>query len=690
MGILCHPRRFPSTVLVGLLASGFCAAEDTVRCLDGTVQKGTIVELGGNAVELQIGPSAKRILKREIEKVDLDASRPATSLETSDAVIKKSGHMVRGTVETLDGGQKVQVTLPTGGRVTFLRQDVARIIRKGDAITQSASVFTADLSAAITEAISKLSRSADPEAERFLAKCGLLALDRVRDARNGLPAGSATASSFDRILRLHRLKEVMATEIEESEPKVYEVLSSGSVEEKCSLLMFVFPRYVEESAPLAELLASDSVEDATVRAWSVDFLRRMQRNRELVRIYKRSTGQIQLATAIALGQNRILIGMPTLIEALELESVEIRALAAKSLRESTGQDIGFLPQGAPQARRDSIAQWRAWWQRSEAQINKVAEGLLRTGTADVASTESASTPERLDAVKLWTQAGAAVEAKHFPEAEAMLRRALDKDSTFFQAYIALAVVLYSHRSKPEEAVRVLDDLKTKRLPGVSAQDRQWIFVHLGNAKQLLKDWGGAQTAYTEAKSIAPENLHALLGLVDAAYHVATGSGELTAEERKESLHAALDSAKRATEVIDKVSEDLVAMSVDNVALAGEIPFDRREYNRSVLGLRKHYRQDKKELAYKMAKLLALTAQTKEAVLTLRSAIDDKLLDPSDESKKLEANIRCYLGLLYEELNQPLAALTEYRKVLKDLIPNHAECERGIERLKRHGADRASN
>ncbi len=409
-----------------------------------------------------------------------------------------------------------------------------------------------------------------------------------------------------------------------------------------------------------------------------------------MRIYKRSTGQVQLATAIALGQNRILIGVPAMIEAMEFDKVEIRALAAKHLRELTGQDISFLPEGAPQSRRDAIARFRAWWQKNEAQVTKVAEGLLRIGTPDLASTESAVSPERLDSVKLWTEAGAAVEAKRYPEAEALLRRALDKDSSFYQAHLALAVLLYSNRSRPEEAVRVLNELKTKRLPGVSAQDRQWIFVHLGNAKRLLNDNAGALEAYDEAQSIAPQNLHAILGLVDAAYLVATGDGAVSAENRKDRLETALEAARKATKLIDKLSEDLVALSVDSVALAGEIPFDRRDYNRSVFGLRKQYRHEKKELAYKTAKILALSGETKEAVLTLRAAIDDKLLEPSDESRRLEGDIRCYLGLLYEELKQPLAALTEYRKVLKDLVPKHLECERGIERLKRHGGNRASN
>ena len=694
MGILPPSIRFLSFLSFAVATGAFCVADDIVRLLDGTLQKGTLVELGGNSVELKVGASSKKILKREIEGVDFDAERPAISLETSDAVVMKSGHIVRGIVEIRDGGQKVQVTLPTGGSVTFLRQDVARIAHKGDAVTQNTTVFTAELSASILEAVSKLSRSQDPEAEQFLGKCGLLAVGRVQEARKAIPTSSPFAGAFDRILRLHRLKEIMASEIEESEPKVYEVLTSGSVEERCSLLMFVFPRYVEECVPLAEFLATDEREDATVRAWSVDFLRRTQKNRELVRIYKRSTGQIQLATAIALGQNRILIGVPAMIEAMEFEKVEIRALAAKHLGELTGQDISFLPEGSPQSRRDAIARFRAWWQKNEAQITKVAEGLLRIGTvdgtADLASTESAVSPERLDSVKLWTEAGAAVEAKRYPEAEALLRRALDKDSSFYQAHLALAVLLYSNRSRPEEAVRVLNDLKTKRLPGVNAQDRQWIFVHLGNAKRLLNDNAGALEAYGEAQGIAPQNLHAILGIVDAAYLVATGDGAESAENRKDRLKTALEAARKATKVIDRLSEDLVALSVDSVALAGEIPFDRRDYNRSVFGLRKQYRHEKKELAYKTARILVLSGETKEAVLTLRAAIDDKLLELSDESRRLEADIRCYLGLLYEELKQPLAALTEYRKVLKDLVPKHLECERGIERLKRHGGNRASN
>jgi tetratricopeptide (TPR) repeat protein len=153
---------------------------------------------------------------------------------------------------------------------------------------------------------------------------------------------------------------------------------------------------------------------------------------------------------------------------------------------------------------------------------------------------------------------------------------------------------------------------------------------------------------------------------------------------------ALEAARAATQVIDKTSEDLITVRSDNLPLAGEVPFDRREFNKSILGLRKKYRFEKKELSFKIAKILALRGDKREAVLTLKGGVEDVLLEADEASKKLEADMRCYLGLLYEEMGQSLLALREFRRVLKDFQPNHAEAQRGVERLRKQAGDRASN
>jgi hypothetical protein len=180
----------------------------------------------------------------------------------------------------------------------YARKDIARIIRKGDSIQADSSVFTVELSAAMDLAFDKLRSAPDADMEAYLKRCGILAIDRVRAALASLPQDSPARPALSRIDHVYRLKETVAAEIEDAEPKVYDILSSGTTEQRCDLLLFIFPRFVEESVPLAEFLALDTNMEPTIRSWSVDFLRRLQKNRELLRVYKLSSGQGQLAAAV--------------------------------------------------------------------------------------------------------------------------------------------------------------------------------------------------------------------------------------------------------------------------------------------------------------------------------------------------------------------------------------------------------
>jgi hypothetical protein len=114
----------------------------------------------------------------------------------------------------------------------------------------------------------------------------------------------------------------------------------------------------------------------------------------------------------------------------------------------------------------------------------------------------------------------------------------------------------------------------------------------------------------------------------------------------------------------------------------ELPFDRREYNRSVLDLREKRRHERLLVLFEMAKVQAMLGKKKEAVLGLRTAVNDAAVEPGERSKKLQIAMRSYLGLLYEQNNERVLAVREYRKVLDDLDPENEAARQGIERLRR--------
>lgn len=661
-------------------------AEDVITLKDGVVRQGQVVELGGNRIDLVVKGGLVKILKRDIDKVAFDPHRSRKDTLGIDGVLKRGGHVIQGTVELLKDGQEVLVTIPGGGHVRIPRVDVLRVLKSGDSIENDGTIHTVELKEAIEAALGRLRGPPDEaaKAKAFLARSGIFAIDRVREAALKAPPGFGEAKALEELIRLYSLKQIVATEIEERENRIYEILQEGTTVEKCDLLVFIFPRFVDESVPIAEFLAREQTQDPVVRGWSVDFLRRMQKNRELLGIYKRSTGQIQLAAAIALGQNGILIGVPALIECIGFDSLELRTLAHEHLRDLTTKDFKFRPDGAPAARREAAARWRAWWQENETAITHAAESILRN--------DNDATPERRAAAGLWKAAAAEEEAGHFEKAEALFRDAIDQDPTLFQAQIGLAILLYSELGRPGEAVRRLKEMKTKRLAAVRREERQWILLHLGHALRLAGSLEEAVRAYEDTRSLAPKNLQALVGLGDASFRLATSGKDLKPEARKDLLRSSLGAYRAALGVIETLNERLVTLRFDKSALDGNPPFDRREYNRSVLDLRRRFRRQKLEISLEIAKIQSLEADRKEAMLTLKTAIGaaSSLPDVDPESKALEASMRCHLGILYEQVGQPVLALKEFRKVLADLDPKHAETLLGVERIRRHARTQAGN
>jgi len=401
----------------------------------------------------------------------------------------------------------------------------------------------------------------------------------------------------------------------------------------------------------------------------------MQKNWQLLDVYRRSTGQVQLAAAIALGKNRILLGIPTLIEALDFDSIEIREVAGKQLRDLTGQDFIFRADGAPQARKEAIQKWQAWWQGNAERLTLIAESTLRSDKKD--------TPERKAAMELWRHAGASIDSNDMKGAEQLLRQSMQMDPGFYQAQVTLAVLLYTGLEKPEEAVKLLEDARTRLASQLVPEERQWIHLHLAHALRITGEIDRAAASYEQTRLLAPDNVQAWLGLAELKLVQAMNGQAGKPEDRQKLLQSALEAAKTADSLLEKLEAGLTALRFEEIPAGVELPFDRREYNRSVMDLRKRFRGKQQQLHFTAAKAKCLLGDKKEGILDLRRAIDDLAVDAPKDSKKLEADMRTFLGTLYEEMGQPLLALKEYRKVLKDVDPQHEESKRGIERLKRH-------
>ena len=358
------------------------AQDDRVRLRDGTLVLGVLVERGGATLELVVPGGSKVLLRGDIADVEFSADREAQGRVEKDAVVRDDGHRIVGKVEVLAGGQQVRVTQESGSRVTLPRRRVVKILRKGDALRTGERIHTVETAKAVRENLDRLRQggAGAAKAESFLTTSGIFAIQQIRAelARPAEPTAEAKAAraAFERIERLYRLKEIVSPEIERYESDVFKILSSGTVKEQRDLLLFIYYRFVEDSVPIAKFLVFDTKTNQEIRGYGIDFLRRMQKNRELLDVFHRSVGRVQLAAAIALGKNKIYVGVPTLIEALELKESGVRTLAVTFLREFSGLSFRFRPDGAPEARRQAVNRWREWWRKNAENYEQIAKKIL--------------------------------------------------------------------------------------------------------------------------------------------------------------------------------------------------------------------------------------------------------------------------------------------------------------------------
>ena len=690
--------RFPLLLLVsplwvvplsGLTGYQACRADDVVVLKDQTQLNGKLRDAGGVWVELITPSGGRKLLKREIERVEFDKTRRAATVVDRDFVVRKDQHKIYGAVELLLGGEQVRVTLPSGSRVTLPRKDVLRIVRKGDTFGQEEGVYTVEFAEKLEATFAQLATESEGErqsAERQLVAFGVLAIEEVNERLEKATTDSMR-ESLSRVVRSYRLREAVAPIIEANARGLYEILeaSSSSVgaemsEAKKNLLLFVFPKYTAEAVPLAGFLALDTRQEGSVRAWCIEFLRRLQENRELVGIYKRSVGQVQLAAAIALGKNQILIGVPTLFEALGMEDLTIRELAATSLREITGRQFRFRSGGAPAARREAIQLWEAWWEKNQERFVLAAEKLLRADGGD--------TEERVVARKFWKEASVLIAENRPQEALLLLRRSVETDPNFFSGQLSLAVLLYARLEQPREALVVLEGLVNRQVPGVSYVDQGWGFLHLGHARRLAGDLDGALQAYAGCTTRQPKNAHALLAAAETELRIADHGEGLTPDERRSRLQKIREDLRAGLGLLEETGSRLIPLSADDLPLAEALPFDRREHNRAVFDVRRSYRMDRAMAAFTLAKVESRMGKGAEASRDLANMLREVALEEGEEWRQLELQMRTFLGILYEGSNRPSLALREFRTVLQNLDPKDVICQRGIRRLR--SRSRAAN
>jgi tetratricopeptide (TPR) repeat protein len=668
---------------------------DRVVLTSGLVHRGSVVDSGDNSIRIEVGSGAARVHKRDIASISFDEERRLDRRLETDRVEFKDGHFVEGDVEVIDGGKRVRVLLAGKGGAEDARPsivcsmaEVFRIRRRSELMSDS-RYFTVELGERIRRSIGELA-SADSTmadgAEAFLRQCGIFSsalieaeLTRER-SREGTERREAVIERLERLSHANELRRLVTDEIQDFAPDIYDILALGSPDHaKRELLKLVLPHFAGESSELAMFIVRNPRESSETRALTIDLLRRLNDHETLLNLYNSSRGEIQLAAAIALARNRVLFGVPTLLEALDLESVDLRALAEKTLREATGEDFRFRADGAPAARAAAITRWEAWWERNRAALEQNSLAILRGGGEETEETRLATTR--------WKEAHRAWAASKPEEAVRLFRSALEADPNFVKAHIGLAVLYYSTLEKPDEAEKILRSLVERPLSSTTPRDRYWIRYELGNALVRAGRRLDAIDQFEECISLDPAEVLAYEARADAIWHVATREKASDENAQRARLEEVAADYAKALELRQKSLEGLGVLDADSLPEAESLPFARRLYNRNVLATRMGYEQEVVRLQRSIARVRHLLGDHEAAARSIREAIEF-LYVTSEENERapLEIELRNYLGFLYERLGNDREALEEYQRVLKRLDAENAVSRRGIDRVRRRATD----
>ena len=650
------------------------ATLDKVHLSDGSIQHGKVAERGGNTISLEYRGAAKRIPKALVDKIVFyEGRRSQQKLDTDLVILKVNEHRVPCKI-LKESGVEVRVELANGAKTTYRRDRVLRLHYRNQVLNASSDYYTVELAQEMDQAIRLIvngEESGSAQAEKFLVQCGVFALGKVqrslgsfKDA-GGEPEKKRIQSSFARILHIHQLKKVVTDSMETSEPRIYEELTYGGLEARESLLKVLYPKFTDESVPLAKYIISNEQEDVRLRALSVEILRRLNCNKALLEIYNDSSRELKLVSSVALVRNRIFFPIPTLLEALDVGgegNFKIRALAAGVLRDSTRQNFGFKAEGTPEARAKAIKKWRQWWEENTQQYR--ARSLL------VLNNRGIETEARKESREFWLKAHQFWTAGRFDRAGTYLREARRKDPSFLKAHVSYATLLYSELAQVEEiaerkaamiaeAGQILKGLVDSALPDAAEQDLHWIHFEYGNVLRLQGKHKEALRQYENSLGLDPSSIASVLGIADSHWAVATGRNELSKVERKLEMQSALEGYSLAEKKIAESMGNIQVMSAGDIPQLDTLPFERRAHNRNALAVREELEKDGIRLSIKKARVYCLQEDPKKAVVALRQGLETLNASAEIKDKKaIEADLRAMLGVVYESMGQEVLAVKE--------------------------------
>lgn len=574
----------PFVLLLGAVQEGPPPA-DEVHLVDGRVLTGEVIDEG---VQIRLVKDLGSILipKRDIVKVEIGDGRPARGA-TLDRVILYSGTEITGKVRLEDGGNVV-VVLGEFGQIKHPRSGVREIVYAspdGDGSGEGG------LRGRCEELLEGL---ADPEGEgkarEEILALGVYAIPHLEDLL--ATADGDRRERIQHLLRVNRLRTVLTVGIEMSLPTISDRLLDPDAKVRFEALQEIVLFHVDDSVPILLHVVDEGEVDAQIRGYVVGQLGKMARNAELIRLLQVEDPQVQLASAIALGENGILLGVPVLIQALSVEDETVRSSVSGKLKQFSGEDFLYWPndpEGDPedpahqealqQARREraeAIARWEKWWEEK-------GDGLIRLSMKEfkkgIVTPEEREEAERFfsqgsDVLDRISQPGTEVTAEEIHRGVFMLRSALEKDPGLGKARLHLAILHYlrGERSDLVEATSQLGAITQRYAKESGPRVLKLAHYYLGRISSDGGKWEEARVHFEDAVRVDPDFVDGYLSLGQASFHRVVFQEEMDNDLKKRLLEASVRRFGEAIDASKRNYNSLVDASKELSLIQGQVPF----------------------------------------------------------------------------------------------------------------------
>jgi tetratricopeptide (TPR) repeat protein len=509
------------------------------------------------------------------------AKPPEGGKEPGILLVLLGGHEIAGEVRFVPQTLEWVVRLPAG-EARYPEKEVARTISPSGITSDGWFTPRAGFDRRIREAVGAARGENSIERERaaeFIEAAGFFA---VRELERSL-AEEGEHPQIARLLLRERFRVVLPAGIEKSFPNLLRDVSEGLPDSRVEALREALLEAGSDLYPFLGLLLLDARQPAEVRSFSIDVLGRMHRIRELLEAYRVAEGQAQFAIAIALGDNGVYIGIPTLIEALALggdsvtaESVTASTLALRRLEEYSGEDFGFDPNASAEERAAAVARWEEWWQQNRPTI----EESLREWIV-----EGHESPSRRRAADLWRRGMLARERGQNESAEQFFHEAKSADPTSMAPLVSLGIMAYTYRQDPQAGIDWFRQaLSRPEAPGEESL-RRLCYFHLGRIYQQANNWEMARQSLAKAVEIDPTFTGAWYEFGKVQFQEALRIPGDDPQRRRSALEDARQTFLDGIAALERAREDQSLIDLNALPYDDDLPFNTREHNRSLREIR---------------------------------------------------------------------------------------------------------